>query len=252
MKLIPRCAFVSCWNYAKHTSKARDEAAETMGLDPTTILSIAPEFLGIGDMKSGSFKASDNYLCWLGDDWSGGYQNIPDCTPGTTNVTSFQAMDALVAWSSDKSRFPNVDTVVVSGHSLGGQYVNRYAALGKPPQTDGVDLEYWVGNAASYLYLTDARPASRADLQDCPTYDDYKYGVTSLRTVLGAYAPTSTGPLASQIWDTYISRNVHTALGLADAGSGNLGCEGLVQGKSHCEYTVLHYRCHGPTLTHMR
>lgn len=85
---------------------------------------------------------------------------------------------------------------------------------------------------ASYLYLNDARPATKAAIGDCPEYDEYKYGLQQLGSQQSYASPA---PSASQIWATYAANNVHLALGLSDSGSGNLGCEGLLQGESHCE-----------------
>ena len=86
---------------------------------------------------------------------------------------------------------------------------------------------------ASYLYLNDARPSTKKALEACDDYDQFKYGMQGIDTNQ-SYAPSTT--TVSQIWATYVSNNVHLALGLADEGSGDLGCEGLVQGESHCEY----------------
>lgn len=140
-----------CWNYARHTSTARTLAAQTMGLDPTTILSIAPEMLAVGDLNSGAFKVSDNYLCWLGDDWSGGYDNVEQCTPGVTGVSAFTAIDAIIGWLQNTDKFPNLNTIVVSGHSLGGQFTHRYASLGNNRGNSAVDVHYWVGNPGELL-----------------------------------------------------------------------------------------------------
>jgi hypothetical protein len=234
-----------CWNYAGHTSHARDLAAQTLGLDPSTILSIAPEMFAIGDMNSGSFDVEDGYLCWLGDEWSGGADNVEDCTPGITGVSAFTAIDAIVGWLQNTTMFPALNTIVVSGHSLGGQFTHRYVSLGNDRGNDQVEMQYWIGNpgecaaaaalctlVASYLYLNDARPSNKSALEACDDYDDFKYGMQ----LIGAnQSYASPAPTTSQVWATYISNAVHIALGLADDGSGDLGCEGLVQGQSHRE-----------------
>ncbi|UZJ55781.1 hypothetical protein CBS101457_005101 [Exobasidium rhododendri] len=221
-----------CWNYAKHTSDARTLATQTLGLDPSTILSIAPEMFAVGDMHAGAFSPSDEYLCWLGDEWSGGADNVEACTPGVKGVSAFTAIDAIVAWLQNTTMFPSLNTIVVSGHSFGGQFTQRYSSLGSNRGNDQVEMHYWVGNPASYLYLNDARPSPIEALQACADYDTFKYG---MKEIGAGQSYASPAPTASQIWATYIANNVHLALGLADSGSGDLGCEGLVQGQSHLE-----------------
>lgn len=120
-----------------------------MGLDARSVLSIAPELLGVGDLHSGAFASTDGYLCWLGDDWSAGADNVAECTPGVSGVSAFTAIDAIIDWLQNKTRFPSLDTIVVSGHSLGGQFVQRYASLGSGRNVDGVDVLYWVGNSGA-------------------------------------------------------------------------------------------------------
>jgi hypothetical protein len=56
-----------------------------------------------------------------------------------------------------------------------------------------------------------------------------------MNNISGLQSYASPAPSAAQIWATYITNNVHLALGLADNGSGDLGCEGLVQGQSHLD-----------------
>jgi hypothetical protein len=121
-----------------------------MGLDPTTILSIAPEMFAVGDLNSGAFSLEDNYLCWFGDEWSGGADNVEDCTPGVTGVSAFTAIDAIVSWLQNTTRFPVLDTVIVSGHSLGGQFVHRYTSMGSNRGNSKVEMSYWIGNPGEF------------------------------------------------------------------------------------------------------
>lgn len=55
------------------------------------------------------------------------------------SMTSFEAMDLLTAWMTDRARFPRLNTIVINGHSLGGFFAHRYAMIGRPAQRDGVE-----------------------------------------------------------------------------------------------------------------
>lgn len=94
-------------------------------------------------------------------DWRGGGE--ADKLPG---VTSFHLADELIRLASDRERFPNLDSIVITGHSAGGQFTHRYAAASKvnPPAR----VHYVVANPSSYLYLdaTRPRPGASCGVQD--------------------------------------------------------------------------------------
>jgi trehalose 6-phosphate synthase len=65
--------------------------------------------------------------------------------------------------------FPDLKTVVLAGHSGGGQLVHRYAVVGKAPAalaSAGIHLRYVVANPSSYVYFSDARPALNAHCRE--------------------------------------------------------------------------------------
>lgn len=71
-----------------------------------------------------------------GDDWRGGGD-----AEGTA-MSSFDVIDAILAKLSDRTLYPNLKRVVISGFSAGGQFVGRYVAVGKGFVRDGVKVEY--------------------------------------------------------------------------------------------------------------
>ena len=88
--------------------------------------------------------------------------------------------------------FPNLERVVVAGHSAGGQFCNRLAAGSRAEQaleSRGQDilLRYIVANPSSYLYFSPERWTGTGSYQfavpdgsqiaQCPGYDDYKFGL---------------------------------------------------------------------------
>ncbi len=88
-----------------------------------------------------------------GDSWrSGG--------AATTNpeLRSFDFVDALVARLADKRKFPNLSTIVVAGHSAGGQFVARYQMANRIHGALGVAIDYVVANPSSYAWPDASRP----------------------------------------------------------------------------------------------
>lgn len=79
------------------------------------------------------------------------------------------------------------------GHSAGGQFVSRYAAVNNSHEDlkkQGVSIYYVVANPSSYLYLDANRYQLRQNVEimeisseklaNCKGYNDYKYGLENL------------------------------------------------------------------------
>lgn len=138
--------------------------------------------------------------CTGKDDWRGGGQ--ADKIPG---VTSFDLIDELIRLASDAERFPNLDSIVVTGHSAGGQFAHRYAAASKAEPR--VTVHYIVSNPSSYLYLDPDRPAPGTTCEvkggckgefkpfaassSCKAFNDWRNGLDK-RTGYSASIPDET------------------------------------------------------------
>ena len=98
-------------------------------------------------------------------------------------LSSFAVMDSLLASLADPQRFPHLSHITVTGHSSGGQFTQRYAAFGQPPnRLHRIHFTYAPMNPSSYVYFDAQRPAPHGIFQvpntlNCPNYDDYKYGL---------------------------------------------------------------------------
>lgn len=141
---------------------------------------IAPRF-AVNDGRNSKDPLAEGELSWeskLG--WAGGGE-----AQGDPVLSTYDAMDAIVRALGNKKNFPNLGLIVVSGHSAGGQFTNRYAALNQVHDTVGVPVRYVVSNPSTMLYLDDLRPRRDAtpgfvrysDRENCSTFDDYKYGL---------------------------------------------------------------------------
>lgn len=100
-------------------------------------------------------------------------------------------MDRLIRFVTEKN--PEINQIIVLGHSAGGQFVSRYAAINnyhEDLKKQGVSAYYVVANPSSYLYLDATRyqlspngeitEPSSEELANCDGYNDYKYGLENL------------------------------------------------------------------------
>lgn len=125
-----------------------------------------------------------NEVSWPcnGDSWRSG-----GAADKEGKLTSYDFMDAILRKLANKSVFPNLRAIVVSGHSAGGQFVNRYEMANRVHDTLGVPVTYVVANPSSYAYLDPTRPVNAAggaiefrnfsDARNCTTYDRWPYGI---------------------------------------------------------------------------
>jgi hypothetical protein len=96
-------------------------------------------------------------ISWQCGSWRSGGPALSD-----TTVTSFDFMDQLLRTVARKQVFPNVQAIVVAGHSAGGQVVNRYAMANRVHETLGVPVRYVVSNPSSYAWPAGDRPTRAA------------------------------------------------------------------------------------------
>ncbi len=166
---------------------------------------MAPQFLANLDIRPNHLPAS--VLRWTTGGWEGGHNAL-----GPAPISSFTALDAIIARLADRTLFPNLRTVIVAGHSGGGQVAQRYAILAPAPPP-GIAVRYVVANPSSYAYFDAWRP-DPVGLAACPRVNTWKYGMHALPP----YAPASqSGPASPEFLERrYAARNVTYLLGTAD------------------------------------
>lgn len=123
-------------------------------------LIVAPWFKGnnYGGKSDCSTKDCDRIepgeVYWTTTGWKIGDRSL--IGPG---VSSFEVADLLIKSLVLSKRFSSLKHIVVTGHSAGGQYTQRYAIGTQIEQTiQPVQLEYVIANPSSYLYLDSTRP----------------------------------------------------------------------------------------------
>lgn len=98
---------------------------------------------------------AENEISWScgGDSWRSG-----GVAASHKDLTSFDFMDAILKKLANKRMFPNLEAIVVAGHSAGGQFVARYEMANKVHETLGVPVSYVVANPSSYAWPDATRP----------------------------------------------------------------------------------------------
>ena len=158
-------------------------------LDDTLVIS--PRFASRDGVACTDRLAAEevNWPC-EGNSWRSG-----GVAAGTT-LTSFDLADEILRKAGARTVFPNLQVIVVTGHSAGGQFVTRYEMANRVHDTLGVQLRYVVANPSSYAYPDSTRPATvkgkidfrRFKARSCESYNRWPYGLADR----SGYAKTAT------------------------------------------------------------
>ena len=181
---------------------------------------------------------------------SGGRSLSTGLNKDLPSLSSFEVIDRLIEVAIKLN--PGIRRIIILGHSAGGQFIVRYAAINNLHEfleQQGISIRYVVANSSNYPYLDQARfhinsqgeilISSREGLMKCPGFNKYKYGLEELY----GYAER----LSPQIIRTrLLARPVMFILGTVDTDrdwSLDKSCEADVQGKNRYERGLL-YRHH--------
>ncbi|MHC8288924.1 alpha/beta hydrolase [Pseudomonas sp. XS1P51] len=211
-----------------------EHAAEQAGQSATTLV-IAPQFLNETDIAL--HPVADSVLRWQGNEWmAGGLSTAP------FSLSSYAALDEIIARIGDRRQFPDVKQIVIAGHSGGAQVVQRYALLGhdQPALRDAdVQVRYVIANPSSYAYFDERRPVAFSHA-GCPDFNRWKYGLADLP----AYAE---GRTPEQLEENYAKRDIVYLLGQQDIDPNHpaldkrceakaQGANRLIRGRNYFEY----------------
>lgn len=197
-------------NYDDYWSRMTT-AAEMAGVKASTQI-VSPQFRE---------SSSSGFMHWPATDWRHGANDA------RYGVSAFAAMDGLVRRFTDATIYPNLERVVIVGHSAGGQFVQRYALTST--QVPRVPQKLVAGNAGSYAYVTPSRKVGGQWVTPngvgCSFFDNWHYGLNTLNSY-GA----STGVAA--MFSTFPADDVTYLIGADDItprGSDD-DCAELMQG----------------------
>lgn len=152
-------------------------------------------------------------------------------SPAGVSLSSAQIVDYLLEeYFLENPNFPNLQNTLIVGHSAGGQFAQRYAAISRIENTfPSYTFHYLPSNASHYLYLNDQR-WNGSDLfrpTGCTTYNEYPYGLDSL-TKDNRYSFLSEIGLET-IRQNYIRRKLYYVLGNDDISGATTDCESQSQ-----------------------
>jgi hypothetical protein len=159
-------------------------------------LIIAPQLMTAAYAATVPIGPTDIFWQTSSDRFWGGDSGSTESHPRPVSISSFELFDRLLTELTDPERFPNLATIVLAGHSGGGQFTNRYAAAnlfeGDPARQRGVRIRYIVANPSTHVYLTGERVTPESRTRDefapppahvvagCPDYDAYGSGLDAL------------------------------------------------------------------------
>ena len=202
---------------------------------------IAPQFLSTSDAARHNLDA--NVARWNVDALLGG-----EAAKAPFALSSFEVIDAIIGKLSDRNHFPNLERIVVAGHSGGAQVIQRYAVVGRAdqmlvkaglqPYADGMEpasakrstmrVRYVVANPSSYLYFDATRPHAT---ERCADVNRWRYGFTDPVAYVQGEAKT--------LEQRYLTRRVIYLLGGADVDPHHAAldktCMGEAQGANRLE-----------------
>lgn len=166
---------------------------------------------------------------WSSAGWRKGHLSRPEGP--TPRVSSYHAMDRIVETLANTSLFPAVSTIVITGHSAGGQLVHRFGATSpvEDLSVPSASVRYVVANPSTYLYVRPERWEETAftfpDRTICSDYNDWHYGMEA--------RPNRVEDLEiDTVQARIVRRDVRILIGSADSTSSNLdvSCGANLQG----------------------
>lgn len=158
------------------------EAARRAGvLDETLIL--VPHWLRQQHVTGPD--TPDNLLYWDANPFWGSQLSrvTPDARP--LRFSSYELLDQLLDFTVVRERFPQLQSIIFVGHSAGGQFAQRYAAVGRYQPPAGISVRYVVCAPSSYAYPTRERLApgdtfaepTPAQQANCKFWNNWGYGL---------------------------------------------------------------------------
>lgn len=182
-----------------------------------------------GSKYSGGKQSNTSALVWKGSQWISGQ---PNQYPWYNNVTSpYDCIDQMLQFFDNKAMYPNLNQIVLAGHSAGAQTVDRYSAVQKNLNLN-TPVTFWIGNPNDWLYLNSSRPFSTST---CPTYDNWRTGLTNYSGSGMLYNTALVAQGSDAVKANYMSKNHAYARGTLDLGDDSSGCEPFAAGMNRNE-----------------
>ncbi len=226
---------------AKKSFSTGSRIVNELGESTNKYMVIAPQFLE-------GIKPEEKGLLFWGRQWrSGGVSLSEELNEGLPRVSSYEVMDKLIGFVTESNS--NIHQIILLGHSAGGQFVSRYAAISNHHEdlkNKGVSIFYIVANPSSYLYFDATRYQfdsngeilikAKDELANCESYNEYKYGLENLYGYANSISK-------HDIRSRFMNRSIVFLLGQEDterSWSLDKSCEVEVQGENRYERGLLY------------
>lgn len=216
------------------------------------IAMIAPQFLTLDDIDALDLEQSDSrFLYWSSPGWKNGSASLKHVYGRPFTISSFAVMDQIIDHLI--SHFPNLEQITFIGNSAGGQFLQRYAAGSRHSHSSSdIRFSYIFSNLSSYTYFSSQRPelddptqfsvprksTHSFDKSECPTYNDYRYGLRRLNHYMNAVGTTQLSR------NYYRHRNVILLIGEEDTKNNfvlDTSCSAMLQGENRYQRGIHFY-----------
>lgn len=205
-------------------------------LQNNTVL-LAPWFKGESD-------ASDQDFYWNTSSWREGQPSN-----GHVRISSFALVDSLINILVDKSRFPVLEKILVTGHSSGGLFTHVYAGANFSQSIhSAIDFEYVVANSQYLYYPNNYRYNELAgtffEPSDCAGYNYWPLGFQSAPSYLNGLSPEDfNGQFAGRKVVYFLGNNTSNdgALNTSDCSATLLGSTRYQRGENIFTFMNAYY-----------
>jgi cyanophycinase len=194
-------------------------AAKKHGVEKRTMI-VAPHFRRESDQRqSGEIYYGNRW----NTKWKYGYKS-----QDSDSVSSFTLMDTMIEEIEESKNFPNLKSIVVTGHSAGGSKINSKVRA---------EVSFVPSNPSSYMFLDTERFSFNKgnfelqnNFEDCQEYNHYIYGPIDRARYLGRYSVKSLKKI-------FNSNRLIYLMSEEDKGTDSLdrSCEAMIQGKNRFE-----------------
>ena len=168
----------------QYFENARAAASKVKGALPETLI-VAPNLF---EQKAIPGKIPENMLFWRVSPFRGSSRGGIGPEIKKVSISAFEVIDDWLTQLTDPKLFPNLKNIVVVGHSGGGQFVQRYAMVGKFTPKRKLQIRFVVSAPSSYAYSSGQRYNSRTKrfanprdsiIKKCPRYNNWGYGLSA-------------------------------------------------------------------------
>ena len=145
------------------------------------VMIIAPKFGTIYEQKT----EKDWY--WNSTSWKWGMESY---MLDNLSISSFEVIDSLISRLSDKSYFPELTDILITGHSSGAAFVHLYSGSKTNNLWNNVNLHFSVVNNQYFLHSESSRlqaDGTLSILNNCDNYNDWPYGLENLNPFMDLF-----------------------------------------------------------------